>query len=132
MLVFGRKPEGVRDKLRKILDELEKKDPDILGSVTMRSDGLILASAIRSGIDEDLVAAMLGSILNIGSRVSQELKVGELQDIVMKASDGVVAVVPVMKDIVLGAIARSGANLGLLLLEMKRAGEKVREVIRSL
>ena len=131
-MVFGRKPEGVKDRLKKILDDFEKRDPDVLGSVTMRSDGLILAHAIRAGVDADLAAAMLGSILNIGTRVSQELKVGELQDIVMKASDGVVAIVPAMKDVVLGAIARSDANLGLLLLEMRRTGEKIKKVLESL
>ena len=132
MLVFGRKPEGVKDRLKKILDEFEKRDADVLGSITMRSDGLILASAMRTGIDADLVAAMLGSVLNIGIRASQELKAGDIQDIVIKASDGIIAVVSVMKDIVLGAIARSDANIGLLLLEMKKAGEKIKGVIQSL
>lgn len=131
-MVFGKKPEGVKGKLVKILEEFEKKDPDVLGSITMRSDGLILASAIRAGLDADLAAAMLGSILNISTRVSQELKVGEVEDIVIKAKEGIVSVVPVMTDIVLGAIARSGANLGLLLIEMRRTSEKIRNVMKAL
>lgn len=126
-----RRPEGIGDALRKVLKEMEKADSEIIGSVVIRSDGLVLAHAIRGDIDADLAAAMMASVLSISHRVLEELKIGALEDIVIKAKEGVLAVVPVSQDVVLGAIARSGANLGLLLLTMGKAKDKLKSVIEK-
>lgn len=129
---LGRGITGIRGELKSHLEHMENNDPDILGSLVLRSDGLILASAIRTDINADLVAAMLSSILSISSRVTNELRVGSLENIVIKSNDSVIAIVPVSGGIVLGAIARGNANLGLLLLEMSRCRDNIKEVLRKL
>ena len=127
-----RRPEGIGEALKKILKDMEKADPDIIGSVVVRSDGLILAHAVRGDIDADLAAAMIASVLSISNRVLEELKIGQLEDIVIKAKEGILATVPVTEDVVLGVIAKSGANLGLLLLTMGKTRDKIKSTIEKL
>ena len=131
--MLGRKTvESVRDQLVSILKEMESKDPEIEGSVLIRTDGLVLASALPAEIDRDLVAAMSASALNVSTRVLEELGKGEIENVIIRGSMGVVMVISVAQDIVLAAIGKKDANLGLMLVEMRRAAEKLKNIIEKL
>lgn len=133
LLSFGKKSvASLRNQFVSILKEMESKDPEIEGSVLLRSDGLILAAALPEVIDRDLVAAMSASVLNVSSRVLEELHRGKVENVIVKGSEGIVVVISVAPEIDLAAIARKDANLGLMLVEMKRAAEKIREILESM
>ena len=131
-MVLRRNVVGLRGELKAHLERMEKNDPDILGSIVMRGDGLILASAIRFDVDSDLLAAMLSSIFSISSRVSGELRVGSLENIVIKSSESIIAISQVVEGVVLGVIARSGANLGLLLYEVSKCRDNLAKSLSKL
>ena len=129
---FGKRGvEPVRSQLVSVLKDMETKDPEIEGSVLLRSDGLILATALAEGIDRDLVAAMSASLLNVSSRVLEELNRGKVENVIVRGENGVVMVISVMPEIVLAAIAKKDANLGLMLVEMRRAAEKIRNILEK-
>ncbi|MHA1590365.1 MAG: roadblock/LC7 domain-containing protein [Candidatus Njordarchaeales archaeon] len=131
--MLGRKTvENVRDQLISILKEMESKDPEIEGSVLIRADGLVLASALPADIDRDLVAAMSASALNVSTRVLEELRRGTLENVIIRGAMGVVMIISVAQDIVLAAIGKKDANLGLMLVEMRRAAEKLKNVIEKI
>jgi len=131
--MLGRKTvESVRDQLISILKEMESKDPEIEGSVLIRADGLVLASALPADIDRDLVAAMSASALNVSTRVLEELRRGTLENVIIRGAMGVVMIISVAQDIVLAAIGKKDANLGLMLVEMRRAAEKLKNVIEKI
>jgi len=131
--MLGRKTvESVRNQLISILKEVESKDPEIEGSVLIRADGLVLASALPADIDRDLVAAMSASALNVSTRVLEELRRGTLENVIIRGAMGVVMIISVAQDIVLAAIGKKDANLGLMLVEMRRAAEKLKNVIEKI
>ena len=130
---FGKRGvEPVRSQLVSVLKDMETKDPEIEGSVLLRSDGLILATALAEGIDRDLVAAMSASLLNVSSRVLEELNRGKVENVIVRGENGVVMVISVMPEIVLAAIAKKDANLGLMLVEMRRAAEKIKGILEKI
>ena len=122
----------IQEQLTSVLKEMEAKDPEIEGSILLRTDGLVLASAVSEGIDRDLAAAMGASILNVGSRVLEELRKGTIENVIVRGSDGVVTIISVASDMVFAAIAKKNANLGLMLVEMKRISGTIRKILETL
>lgn len=123
-------PVPLRDRLKNVLKELESIDPEIEGSAIIRSDGLLMASNFRTDIDKTLVAAMNAAILNISNRATFEMKRGTLQELLLRADDGIIALVNAGENTVLSVIAKKDSNLGLLLFEMKKAAKKISDILK--
>ncbi|MEM3149080.1 MAG: roadblock/LC7 domain-containing protein, partial [Candidatus Jordarchaeales archaeon] len=87
-----------REELEKILKEMEAADPDIEASAIVRTDGLVMASALPKSADEGLIAAMSAAILNIGSRALSELAKGELEKIIVSGDKGDITIMGVGKE----------------------------------
>ncbi|MGQ4892828.1 MAG: roadblock/LC7 domain-containing protein [Candidatus Njordarchaeia archaeon] len=124
--------ETAGTSLEKILKEMHDKNRDIDGSAILRTDGLVIASVLAEKLDRDLVAAMAASLLNVSSRVLEELAKGNVEDVVVRGSDGVVALISVNPEAVLATMAKKNANLGLLIVTMKKARDKINKVLESL
>ena len=130
--VFGKKGvEPLRNKILNILKDMETRDPEIEGSILLRSDGLVVAAAVREEIDKDLASAMMASLLNVSKRVFEELGRGSVDNVIVRGERGTVMIISVTPEVVLAAISKRDANLGLLLLEMRKASEKIKEVLEQ-
>src|SRR5687768_1964494 len=57
------------DRLR----DLQSTTPEIEASAVVSVDGLIIASSLPPGIEEDRVSAMSAAMLSLGERISNEL-----------------------------------------------------------
>ena len=124
--------ETAGSQLEKILKEMHDKNREIDGSAVLRTDGLVIASVLQQNLDSDLVAAMSASLLNVSSRVLEELAKGNVEDVVVRGSDGVIALISVNPEAVLATMAERNANLGLLIVTMKKARDKINKVLESL
>jgi uncharacterized protein len=107
------------DRLR----DLHASSSDIEASAIVSVDGLIIASALPAGSEEDRVSAMSAAMLSLGERIASELGRGSLQQVYVKGEKGYVVLVSVGEDAVLTVLAREQAKLGLMFLEMHRAAE---------
>lgn len=107
------------DRLR----ELQANTPDVEASAVVSVDGLIMASALPSSVEEDRVSAMSAAMLSLGERISGELGRGDLDEVYIHGNSGYVLLMSVGRDAVLTVLAREQAKLGLVLLEMRRASE---------
>ena len=123
--------KSLRKQLEEVLKGMEEADPDIEGSALVRTDGLVMASAIHKDADESLIAAMSAALLNIGSRSVTELERGALDKVIVSGTKGDVVLTGVGGEADLSAITRSGANLGLVLVEMKRTVGKLGATLKS-
>jgi predicted regulator of Ras-like GTPase activity (Roadblock/LC7/MglB family) len=121
-----------RNELENLLKAMEDADPDIESSAIVRTDGLVMASALPKGADEGLIAAMSAALLNIGNRAVVELARGEMDKVIVSGTKGDIILRGVGSEAVLSAITKPGANLGLLLVEMKRAGERIMGVLKQM
>jgi hypothetical protein len=121
--------KNMRKELESVLKDLETTVGDIEGSAVVRSDGLIIAFAMPRNVDESLVAAMSAALLNIGTRTANELARGDLAKVIVSGTKGDVILIGVGKDSILSSTTKPGANLGLVLVEMKRTSTKLGELI---
>src|SRR5512138_427403 len=113
------------DRLR----DLQTGTPDIEASAVVSVDGLIMASSLPAGIEEDRVSAMSAAMLSLGERISTELGRASLEQVYVKGEKGYVILMSVGEEAVLTALAREQAKLGLILLDMRRAAEDLSKLI---
>lgn len=117
--------EMMVDRLR----DLQAGTPDIEASAVVSVDGLIMASSLPSGVDEDRISAMSAAMLSLGDRISSELRRGTLKRVFIDGSDGIIVLMAVGEDAVLTVLARAQAKLGLIFLDMGRAVEDLSRLL---
>lgn len=111
------------------LREMQAASPEIEASAVVSVDGLIMASALPAEAEEDRVSAMSAAMLSLGERIAGELGRGGLEQVYIRGSRGYVILTAVGQEAVLTALAREGAKLGLVFLEMRRAAEDLARVV---
>ena len=111
------------------LRDMQAASPDIEASAVVSVDGLIMASALPSDVEEDRVSAMSAAMLSLGERISGELGRGSLEQVYIRGNNGYVILTSVGEEAVLTALAREHAKLGLIFLEMRRAAEDLTRLV---
>jgi len=120
----------MRDEiLNSVLTELNGTSAEIEASALISTDGLMMAAVLPQGMDEDRVGAMSAAMLSLGDRTSQELKRGELEQVLIKGKKGYVLMIYAGKEAVLTVLAKPNAKLGLIFLDVKRAAESLGKAI---
>ena len=79
------------DRLR----DLQATTPEIEGAGVVSVDGLIMASSLPAGVEEDRVSAMSAAMISLGERISSELGRGLLDQVHIKGGDGYVILMSV-------------------------------------
>lgn len=117
------------DQLTGALLKLQSGANDIEASAIVSVDGLIIASALPAGSEEDRVSAMSAAMLSLGERIAIELGRGNLDQVYIKGDKGYVILRAIGKEAVLTALARANAKLGLVFLEMGRAVRELEKLL---
>jgi predicted regulator of Ras-like GTPase activity (Roadblock/LC7/MglB family) len=78
--------EQMVDRLR----DLQAGTPDCEASAVVSVDGLIMASSLPAGVEEDRVSAMSAAMLSLGERIASELGRGQLDQVYIHGSNGYV------------------------------------------
>jgi predicted regulator of Ras-like GTPase activity (Roadblock/LC7/MglB family) len=102
---------------------------DVEASAIVSVDGLIIASSLPAGIEEDRMSAMSAAMLSLGERIAAELGRGALDQIYVKGENGYIVLADIGGEAVLTVMARANARLGLVFLEMRRAVEDLGKLI---
>ena len=117
------------DQMVERLQNMQAAAPDIEASAIVSVDGLIMASALQQGVEEDRVSAMSAAMLSLGERISGELGRGGLEQVYIRGDGGYVLLTAIGQEAVLTALARENAKLGLVFLEMRRAAEHLVRIV---
>ncbi|MDO5067013.1 hypothetical protein EII34_00035 [Arachnia propionica] len=113
------------DQIEQLLKRLVALTPDLEGAILVTLDGLPIASALAGGTDEDRVAAMGAAALATGSRTVSELARGELEQVLVKGSEGYIVHIAAGREAVLMGISNGLAKLGMILFEMKSTAKEL-------
>jgi uncharacterized protein len=113
------------DRLR----DLQATTPEIEGAGVVSVDGLIMASSLPAGVEEDRVSAMSAAMISLGERISGELGRGVLDQVHIKGDGGYVILMSVGEEAVLTTLVRDGAKLGLIFLDMRRTASDLEKLI---
>lgn len=111
------------------LRDLQASSPDVEASAVVSVDGLTMASALPSDVEEDRVSAMSAAMLSLGERIASELGRGILDQVYIRGESGFVILMSVGDEAVLTVLAREQTKLGLLFLDMRRAAEDLTQLI---
>ena len=111
------------------LRNMQAAAPDIEASAVVSVDGLIMASALQQGVEEDRVSAMSAAMLSLGERISSELGRKGLEQVSIKGNKGSIVLTSIGEEAVLTVLSRQDAKLGMILLEMRRAAEDIFKLV---
>ncbi len=117
------------DLLTSVLTDLNGTSADIEASGIISTDGLMIASVLPAGMDEDRVGAMSAAMLSLGDRTAQELSRGTLEQVLIKGAKGYVLMTYAGTEAVLTVLAKPNAKLGLIFLDVKRAAESIIDLL---
>jgi len=117
------------DQMVERLRNMQAAAPDIEASAVVSVDGLIMASALQQGVEEDRVSAMSAAMLSLGERISNELGRKGLEQVYIKGNKGSIVLTSIGEEAVLTALARQDAKLGMIFLEMRRAAEDLVKLV---
>jgi predicted regulator of Ras-like GTPase activity (Roadblock/LC7/MglB family) len=113
-----------RPDLQRIVDGLSQID-GVRAGLVVRRDGTP-AGDVVVGEDEELLGALTGAIFATINRSMQRTGLGELEDLVVSASEGSLQAIGA-GDLVLVVLADERSNIGLIRLELKRAAADLAE-----
>ena len=117
------------DMMVERLQDMQARTPDIEASAVVSVDGLIMASSLPSSMDEDRISAMSAAMLSLGDRIASELERGQLNQVYIRGTNGIIILMAVGEEAVLTIMARSKAKLGLIFLEMRWAAADLEQLI---
>ncbi len=117
------------EMIEAVLKELNAASADIEASAVVSTDGLMIASLLPQGLDEDRVGAMSAALLSLGDRTAQELARGELEQVLVRGSKGFVLMTYAGPEAVLTVLTRPNAKLGLVFLDVKRAAQQIAKLL---
>ena len=116
------------EELKKLLDEFQSSS-DVKGAAVVRRDGLMILSSLPADVNSKAVAAMAAAIVGTGETASNELNIGELNQVLVESVGGKLISVGAGEEIIFTALVNPKANMGLVLMDMERNSKKIGRII---
>lgn len=117
-----------QEEFNVVLSSLRKEVPEARGSILASPDGLSLAFDMPES-EAPRIAAMAATALGLGKRIVQGTQNGNLQEIVVRGSDGYLTLYAVGTKAVLAVSAQPDANLGLLHLVARQSVSELEKIL---
>ncbi len=117
------------DETKKVLNELESRASDIVGSAVIRTNGLVIASALPSESNERMIAAMSAALLGTSKRSAEALFNGNFKSLNLELDKGNMFLIQAGR-VILVAITKKEPNIGLITLEMEDTSKKIAELFK--
>ncbi|TXT63409.1 MAG: Regulator protein [Promethearchaeota archaeon] len=118
------------DDVIKILEDLEERNKDIIGSAVIRTNGLIVASALPKEANERMIAAMSAALLGTSKRAAEALfKGGDFKALHLEIDKGHMFLMKAGR-VILVAISEKEPNIGLITLEMENTSKKISQIFK--
>jgi len=117
------------EEVTRILQDLEGKVSDIIGSAVIRTNGLVIASALPSEANERMVAAMSAALLGTSKRSAEALFNGNFMSLNLELDKGNMFLIGAGR-VILVAITKKEPNIGLVTLEMEDTSHKIEDIFK--
>jgi len=114
--------------LEKILNDL-KNIGGIEASAVASRDGLLIYSTVSKKLHAETFAAMSATMLGAAETATTELGKGIPQRIIVESENGKLIATGAGQKALLVVMTEPDAALGLILIEVTKASEKIREVL---
>lgn len=126
-------PGNVKVTISEMLDTILNEIGSVGGiqaSVLVSKDGLMMASNnTSSGVDDNLIGALVAMLIRSAAHVSKELRKGVLDYLLLHTEYGEIIIMKAGSNAVFTLLTDSYENIGLTIMEMKKACEKVQIIL---
>jgi predicted regulator of Ras-like GTPase activity (Roadblock/LC7/MglB family) len=113
-------------RLQRALDDLMQQAPEIHGALIVSNDAFLVASAID---DAETIGPIAANLFDLADKAAQRLSRGNVQRVIVDASEGTIAAVPAGPHAMLVAVVRKQVKLGVVLELMARWARIVAELM---
>ncbi|PXF61359.1 MAG: hypothetical protein C4B59_05195 [Candidatus Methanogaster sp.] len=123
-------PETKKDKLDMVLARFgEVGQIKAVGIVS--KEGLLITALMPPEMNERIVAALCSTIMASAETASTQMGTGSVSDIHVKTEQGTILLQPAGEKAILIALADSGAQLGLIMMEIETRAKQVQEILEE-
>jgi len=122
-------PDPKVEKVRQILRSVVKSSHDVRAAAVIRLSGLTVAAVTPHYVEQEQISAMSAVMLLLGERITSAMRSGELAKVYIQGATGHIVLIAIGGDAVLTVMAEQQMPLGLLLLEMQLAIEKLKPLV---
>lgn len=126
---------SVDDRIRRLgalLRQMQGLTPNIEASAIVSPEGLVLASALPSGTDEQEIGAMSAAVLTLGERIARELLAGSVKQVYVEGEGtGYVFLTSISDEAILITLANPDAKLALVFMDMSRIAAEARKILEE-
>ncbi len=124
--------QGVGQKLEQILREIEEMIPDIEAIVVINDEGLVLASSVPLGLDEEKIAAMATIALSLSERTMKELDKGNWDHVIVSGEKGFLVVHSLGNfPGAMAVMAAKEARTGMILYLLRKYSQKIVDILEG-
>ncbi|KCZ72139.1 hypothetical protein ANME2D_01542 [Candidatus Methanoperedens nitroreducens] len=116
------------EMLEEILDDL-KHIGGIEASAVASRDGLLICSNVSRKLQAETFAAMSATMLGAAETATAELGKGVPDRIIVESKNGKLIATGAGSKALLLVMARPNAGLGLILVEVAKASQKIKEIL---
>ncbi len=116
--------------LQNLLHELHAM-PEIEASAVVRRDGILIAGSLPQEIDSKGVAAMTAAIVGTAEQSAITLNRGTFKQVIIEADKGKIVSIGIGPLALLSCLVKPSANLGLVLLQMNKVGDKMKDELKE-
>ncbi len=132
--MFRENVSNIEEKLNNHLLEIQAKTPGLRGFVVFTKDGFPIANTLLSNPDTkdtdiELLSAIGAGLLALSKQTLSQINIKELDRITVESPESNILLEAVDDDIFLMCIALPETTLGMVRLAMKKAADKVKEIV---
>ncbi len=111
--------------LRRVIRHMRASVSGIEAVAVITGDGLPRATVLAEDTDEDRFGAMCASLLALAEQASDEIRRGNLRQVLVEGEAGSMLLVKAGPDQVLAVSAAPAANIGRLFMEARKTAAQV-------
>lgn len=123
-------PETKKDKLDTVLARFGEVG-QIKAAGIVSKEGLLITALMPPEMNERIVAALCSTIMASAETASTQMGTGGVSDIHVKTDEGTILLQPAGEKAILIALADSGAQLGLIMMEIETRAKQVQEILEE-
>ena len=114
--------------IRDLVAAIRRRD-GVEAAVVLGREGLLIDGQAVAGLDTEVIAARIPSIVAPADDLAAALSQGPLITAVLEYQRGLAVISPLSADAILLVLVQSGANVGQLLFELRRNREQIASLV---
>ena len=114
--------------LKGIIEEI-RGISDIDAFALVRRDGVVIAHGLNDGTDPRIIGAMTATITGTAELATEQLQQGRFLRTIVEFEQGKILLTNAGSQALLMSLVVSDANLGLVLLQLEKIGNKIAKML---